>query len=203
MDENRYAVAGWLAMVNSGIVCLSGFISLMFTVVVADLLKGSPPPILRPNTPLDLISTGIGVYLLLKLKDLLHQRYSFFEIDGLIWASIIWQVLCAIVNVAFGGLEMIFGHDQGLQALIKISFVAFLVVAAVIIGIINIMTAVKLMRIKEQVSNPLRFFIYLTLVGGFLQVSIIFALLSILLLPVLYINLGMIFFRDQQQVEFV
>jgi hypothetical protein len=81
--------------------------------------------------------------------------------------------------------------------------IIWLTVICLVGGTISIIMAIKLMKIKEQASDPLKFYIYLLLISGIITISVIFSPFMVLLLPILSINLAVIFFRDRQQVEFV
>ncbi len=202
METNRYTLAGWLAIVNVGLGCLSLVIGFVVLVITAKLRNGAPPPI-GPGTLLDIASVIIGIYIALKWKELLHERYSFHEIDGLIWAGIIWSVVTYIGIFALNVLGSLAWQAKGAHIVVSILMLAFAAVAAVFIGIVNIMSAVRLMRIKEQVSGPFCVCIYSSLIAGILQVTVIFAIFSLLLLPVMMIAQAMVFLREEPQVEFV
>ncbi len=202
MNENRYALAGWLSMANAGLIPLAIVLNIVFSVVTTKML-GFYRPTIGPGDFLGIVATLISVYILLKFKSLLHERYKFREIDGLIIASIIWLILTQIGSIGLRGLQIVTGTGRDAEILMAIVAISFLAVSVVIIGVIDIMIAVKLMKIKDQLSDPLKFFIYLSLVVGILEVSVIFSPLSLLLVPVVFITYGVIFFRDHQQVEFV
>ena len=202
MNENRYALAGWLSMANAGLIPLAIILNIVFSVVTTRIL-GFYRPTIGPGDFLGIVATLISVYILLKFKSLLHERYKFHEIDGLIIASIIWLILTQIGSIAMRGLQILAGTGRDAEILVAIVAISFLAVSVVVVGVIDIMIAVKLMKIKDQLSDPLKFFIYLSLVVGILEVSVIFSPLSLLLVPVVFITYGVIFFRDHEQVEFV
>lgn len=202
MNENRYTLAGWLSIANAGLIPLAIILNIVFQVFTTRML-GFYQPTIGPGDFLAIVTTVISIYILLKFRSLLHERYKFFDIDGLILASIFWLVLTQIGGIALRGLQFMVGAGRDAEILMAVIAITFLAVSVVIIGVIDILIAVKLMRIKEQLSDPLKFFIYLTLTVGILEVSIIFSPLSLLLVPVVFIAYGVIFFRDHQQVEFV
>jgi len=202
MQENRYALAGWIAIANAGLIPLAIVVGILYSVVTAKLM-GFYGASFGPGDLIGIVTTLFSVYILLKFRDLIRERYNFHEIDGLILASIIWLVLSQIGALGLKGLQFLVGSGRDEEIFMAIIAVSFLAVSMVVVGIIDIMIAVKLMKIKDQVSDPLKFFIYLTLVAGILEVSIIFSLFSLLLLPIVFITYGVIFFRDHQQVEFV
>lgn len=202
MNENRYTLAGWLSMANAGLIPLAIILNIVFSVVTTRIL-GFYRPTIGPGDFLGIVTTLISIYVLLKFRSLLHERYKFFDIDGLIIASIIWLVLTQIGGIALRGLQFVAGTGRDAEILVAIVAISFLAVSVVIVGVIDIMIAVRLMKIKDQLSDPLKFFVYLSFVVGILEVSVIFSPLSLLLVPVVFITYGVIFFRDHQQVEFV
>ena len=202
MNENRYTMAGWLSIANAGLIPLAIILNIVFQVFTTRVL-GFHQPTIGPGDFIGIITTLISIYILLKFRSLLHERYNFFDIDGLILASIAWLVISQIGSIALRGLQFIVGSGRDAEIFVAIVAITFLALTMVAAGVINILIAVKMMRIKEQFSDTLKFFIYLTLTAGILEVSVIFSPLSVLLIPVVFITYGLIFFRDHEQVEFV
>jgi hypothetical protein len=75
--------------------------------------------------------------------------------------------------------------------------------AMVTIGIVDIMIAMRLLRIKDALNDLLKAFAYITLIAGICEVSVIMSPLSLLLVPVNFVILGMIFLKEKEEVEFV
>jgi len=84
-----------------------------------------------------------------------------------------------------------------------IIYFIFMTAAMVTIGIVDILIAVKLFKIKENLGEYVRVFAYITIVAGICEVSVIFSPLSLLLIPVNGVVLALIFFKDKFTVEFV
>ena len=90
--------------------------------------------------------------------------------------------------------------DELAMSLIMLSFVVIMMLSG---GTIDILIAVKLMKIKDSASDVLRVYIYLTLATGIMMVSLILSPLALLLAPVSSVLLAIIFFKEKEQVEFV
>lgn len=202
MGENRYSLAGWLAVANAALFPLAIILNIVFSVITAKLL-GFYQPTFGPGDLLGLLSTGITVYLLLKFKQLLHEHYNFREVDSLIMFSIVWMVAFQIGGLALRALQMIVGTGRDAAIFTAIVSISFLAVGMVTVGVIDVMIAIRLMKIKEQVGEAMKFFIYLTLVTGILEVTILLSPLALLLVPVVFISYAFVFFRDREQIQFV
>ncbi len=202
MSENPYSRAGWLTIVSIGLVPLSLICFFVFTFIPAKMMN-IPTPSFGLHTLVDIVGAGINVYIVLKFRDLLHDHYSFFDIDHLIVADIILIIFMQISGLALGGIEMVTAGAPNAEIFLAVLVIIWLTVACLVGGTISIMMAIKLMKLKEQASDPLKFYIYLLLISGIITISVIFAPLMMLIFPILGINLAVIFFRDHQQVEFV
>lgn len=202
MNENPYSRAGWLAIVSIGLVPLSLICYFVFTVIPAKMM-GFAPPSLGIHTLVDFAGMFIGIYIALKFRELLHDHYSFFEVDHLIIADIILLIFIQVSGLALSGIETLTTGAPNAEIFLGVLVIIWLSVICLVGGTISIMMAIKLMKIKEQASEPLKFYIYLLLISGIITISVIFSPFMVLMLPLLSINLAVIFFRDHQQVEFV
>jgi hypothetical protein len=82
-------------------------------------------------------------------------------------------------------------------------YLVFMTGAMVTIGIVDILIAVKLLRIKENFGEYIRAFAYITMAAGICEVTVLLSPMALVMVPVSAIVLALIFFRDQQEVEFV
>jgi len=73
----------------------------------------------------------------------------------------------------------------------------------VTIGIVDILIAVKLLKIKETFSEYIRGFAYISMAAGICEVTVLLSPLALILIPVSAIVLALIFLRDQEAIEFV
>jgi len=78
-----------------------------------------------------------------------------------------------------------------------------MVISMISIGIIDIVFAVKILRKKELFSDLMQAYAYITLISGASAVTVILTPLALILVPVSFVVLGMIFLREKEEVEFV
>lgn len=200
MEENKYKLAGWLAIVQAvlfpvGIVI--GIAEAGIAAAVFDIRR----PFVGPADLLMIVFTAIGVYTLLMFRRLLHERYDYHELDLLILISIWWAIVFQAVGLGLTViLQIMWPVDK---ILFVIVYLVFMTAAMVSIGIVDILIAVKLLKVKERFSEYIRGLAYITMVAGICEVTVLLSPLALVLIPVSAIVLALIFFRDQQDVEFV
>lgn len=200
MEENKYRLAGWLAVVQA-ILFPVGVVAGIVEAVVAGELFNVRRPFIGPSDFLMIVFTIIGIYTLLMFRRLLHERYDYHDLDLLIMISIWWIIFFQIVSLGLNLLLMIFWPIS--PVILALTFLVFMTAAMVTIGIVDILIAVKLLRVKETFSEYVRVFGYVTMAAGVCEVSVIFSPVSLILIPVSAGVLALIFFRDRQEVEFV
>lgn len=200
MGPNKYAAAGWLAIVQAVLFPLSFVVG----IVEAGIAKGIfdvNRPFFGPSDFLMIIFTIIAVYIFLMFKQLLNERYEYHDLDLLIYISIWWLIVFQAVGIGLGLLASAFWPVD--KIVLVVVYMVFMTAAMVTIGIVDILIAVKLLRIKEQFSEYIRAFAYISMAAGILEVTILLSPLSLLLIPVTWVILALIFFRDQQEVQYV
>jgi hypothetical protein len=71
------------------------------------------------------------------------------------------------------------------------------------IGIVDILIAVKLLKVRDTFGDYIRAYGYISLVAGICEVTVFLVPLSLILIPASGVVLALIFFRDQEAPEFV
>ena len=135
MGNNKYALAGWLAITQAVIIPIAIFIGIIQGIIMGKVLNYSGPT-LGPSDVLGLLAMAFGVYTLLMFKKLLNERYDFNKIDTPIILAIIWNVVFQLGGL---GLKLIFllgGRDFENLAILIIS-ISFMAVAMITAGIIK------------------------------------------------------------------
>jgi len=200
MNENRYNVAGWLAIAGAIIFPLTIGISIVQSLIGAATF-GYRGPNFGPSDILMMIFTGISIYVLVMFRRLLHDHYEFHELDILITIAIIWSV---IIQIATTGLKIAFFAlwplPETVVIVTQISFFALFMISA---GIIDIIFAVKLFKITDSASHLVKTLAYLSVISGVLEVTVILSPLALFLVPASFIVYGLIFLRANQEVDFV
>lgn len=175
--------AGWVSIVDA---VLS--IPLLILVLLLEHLAergGGSLKVLEIG--LTLISTGMGIYVLLALKKLLNWGYQFYDVNTyisvLIWSSVIFAILD------------ILPLDGGLETAIVI----LVGIAAVVLGIVIIVFAIKLLRLPDDLFGFLKGYCYFTIASGFCLATIILTPIALITSAVASIILGIIFFRATEK----
>ena len=199
MDENKYSLAGWLAITQAVIFPLAFVISIAQGLIGASVF-GYRGPMFGPSDLLFIIFTGIAVYTLTMFRKLLNERYNYHDVDLLILLAICWGIVYQISQLALRAW-LVFIWPVSSTAL-SIVYLVFFATTMITAGIIDILIAVKLLQIRQKLNEMIRAFTYITLVSGLAEVSVVLAPLALLLLPISCVILGMIFLR-KEEVEFV
>lgn len=200
MEEGKYNLAGWLAIVQAVLFPVGIVIGIIEAGVAAEFFD-IKRPFVGPADLLMIVFTAIAIYTLLMFRKLLHERYEYHDLDLLIIISIWWAIVFQGIGLALGILTTIMWPVD--KILFAVVYVAFFTAAMVTIGIVDILVAVKLLRVKEKFSEYIRGFSYVTMAAGIFEVTVLLSPLALILIPVSAIFLALIFFRDQQAVDFV
>ena len=167
--------------------------------------------VLGEDTFMDLLRRGVGVSDLLLLvagaltvfayhgfRQALRERLAYRSLDLLLLGLMIMTGL-------FHGMAF-------LQALIAPLFsgegVAFLALALwvpfmVIFGALDLLIAIILLRDRKQLPDTLTVLAVLTLVLGLLEITVIFSLAAIVLLPLTLVVLGLYLVREPEYLEVI
>jgi hypothetical protein len=200
MDENRYNFAGWVAITQAILLIVGFLIAIIQGIVEAALFKHSGPNV-GPSDLIMLICTGMTVYTLLMFRNLLNERYNFHQIDTLIIISICLAIIFQIGILLIKWVFFVLG--KGSQMGFVITSLFLMISAMISSGIVDILIAVKLLKIKNSLTELVKIFTYLTLITGIMEVTVLLSPLAFLLFPVSSVILGMIFFKEKEMVEFV
>lgn len=195
LDSNRFTLAGWLAIV--GAVTLPLGVGLG----IAELVSG----IAYPDEPgfylsdwVGLIGTCVAIYVLLRFRTLLHERYEYHGIDGLIIANIVWLLMHQLVSLYVASTGA-----MGERAMLPI-IVVYMCFAAVTVGVIDIVIAARLLKSPAMLNDMIKAFAYITLAMGICEVTMLFMPLALLMIPVSMVILALVFFRsNDEELEFV
>ena len=200
MSDNRYATAGWVSIV-AAILFPAGFIVGIVQGIIGIKAFDYRGPVTGPSDLIFLTVTAIGVYALVMLRRMLNERYDFHDVDLLITAAIVWNVFFQLLGIAMKLLTLAAWPVNELT--ITIYYLTYMVISMISIGIIDIVFAVKILRKKELFSDLMQAYAYITLISGASAVTVILTPLALILVPVSFVVLGMIFLREKEEVEFV
>jgi hypothetical protein len=199
MDENRYQLAGWLAITQAVLFPLAFVISIAQGLIGAAAF-GYRGPMFGPSDLLFVIFVGISVYTLTMFRRFLNERYNYHGVDTLILLAICWGIVYQISSLALRvWVVMIWPVSETGLTIVYLIFFAVSMISA---GIIDILIAVMLLQIRQSVNELVKAFTYITLISGLAEVSVVLAPIALFLIPVSCVILGLIFFK-KEEVEFV
>lgn len=204
MNTNRYAAAGWAAILSAaGSLAVLG-LSIVFDLANVTVGRGSfrSPPWSTDQVLLvaavDAVAWALGIYALVRFRDLLRERYDFHALDHLIWIVIGAGVLVPIVSYAVrlsgdGGMGNAFAG------------VAAMVVLGVLNGVIGIVFAMRLLRLNGNLNGYKKPFAYIYIAGSVCFLLVITSIVGMVLLTASTVLMGLVFFRgsDLEELEVV
>lgn len=199
MDENRYQLAGWLAITQAILFPLAFVISIAQG-VIGIAAFGYRGPVFGPSDLLFIIFTGISVYTLTMFRRFLNERYNYHGVDTLILLAICWGIVFQISSLALRIWVVTIWPVS--ETALNIVYLTFFAVSMIAAGIIDILIAVKLVQIRQSVNELVRAFTYITMASGLAEVSVVLSPIALFLVPVSCVILGLIFFK-KEEVEFV
>lgn len=200
MEENRYRLAGMLAIVQAVMFPLAMAVGVIEAIVAGEVFH-SRRPFIGPSDLIGLGATAIGVYTLLMFRRLLHERYDYHELDLLIIISVWWAILFQVIGLGLNVLVMIYWPVS--IVVMAVTFAIFFTGAMVTIGIVDILIATRLLNGVVAFGDYIRYLAYVTMAAGICEVTVLLSPMSIILVPVSSVLMAMVFFRDRQEVEFV
>ena len=202
MNANRYAAAGWAAIFSAA----ASLAMLGFTLIF-DLLKivesggqFSPSMWTLPQLTLvisiDAFAWLLGIYALVRFRDLLRERYDFHAIDHLIWVVIGAGLLVAVASYA----QRILAQPE-LELGSAFLAIGVSVILGVLNGVIGIVFATRLLRINGNLNGYKKPLAYLYLAGSICFLLVVPALIGIVLLSAWSVLLGLTFFKGDDLEE--
>ena len=200
MSENRFLVAGWAAIAAAGLMP-TAFIVAGFEQAIFDLDLAKRTVGLVASDFLLLLFGAVAIYVLIELKRMLYERYSYRGLDVIIALAIGWTV------VNYGGsfvLQSFFTIvDSTTSAEAQAVTTLFWIICIGVFGIIDAILGIMLLLQGRRFGVPLLVFAAASLFMGLCGITVILALFSLLIFPVAYIALAVAFLRPDERLEFV
>ena len=200
MNENSFASAGWASIVMAVILptafIVAGIEGAAFELGAVDHAVG-----IGISDFLFLILGAVGIYVLLSLKRLMYERYSFLGLNLIVGLAIFWTI------VNYGGsflLELFFEFTSpsAVEGAILTSTV-FWVVCIVGFGIIDIVIGLILVLQRHRFSTPIRIFAMFSLIAGISEATVILSFFAMLFYPLALIALAIAFLKPDEIVELI
>jgi hypothetical protein len=200
MSENRFLVSGWAAIAAAGLMpvafIVAGFEEAAFDLGVTRRAAG-----LGVSDFLLLVFGAVTVYVLVELKRMLFERYSYRGLDVIIALAIAWTVVNYGGSFALQSIFSIIGMTSHVSA--EIVTTVFWIVCIGVFGIIDAILGIMLLIQGRRFGMPLVVFAAFSVAMGLCELTVILSLLGLVLFPVAYIALGVAFLRPEERLEFV
>jgi len=200
MSSRRYSIAGWLSIIVAVLFPMAFFIGIIHDIIAKAKFQYHGPNF-GPGDILFIVFTCISVYVISVFRYLLNDRYNTHELDMLINISIVWLILFQVSSLCLKGIFMALWPIS--KESMTIIYLCYMAIAMVTIGIVDILIAIKLLKIDTAQNSLIKAYAYINLVAGVLEASVFLSPLAIILVPVSNVILGMIFLREKEGVEFV
>jgi len=199
MINKKYKMAGWLSIFVAIVFVPKFILNFIIEVLVHKLHF---PGIYLLDAFIVIVLTMVYVFLLLTLRQLLNERYNFYEVDKLITISYSCLIAMGFITILDDLFKTVGLIGQDLSALKIVLYATFFSVMF-IMGIVSIIFAIKLLHLKGDLFGMLKVYVYTTIAGGVCLVSIVLFPLSLIVVVATYILEGIIFLRAAEEAEFV
>lgn len=199
MNQNRYSLAGWVAITQAVIFPLGFFMAIVQGLIGAAVF-GYHGPSFGPGDMLFMLFTVMWAYTLWMFRVYLNERYHYHDLDFLITAAICITVLLQMMSFGLRGIA--FGLAPIAGTIFIVLYLMFAAFAMITAGILDILIAVKLLQIRQGTSDLLKAFAYITMAVGVLEVTVILSPLAFVLVPVYCVILGMIYLGKKEEAQF-
>jgi hypothetical protein len=148
-----------------------------------------------------LVFGAVVVYVLIELKRLLFERYSYRGLDIIIMVAIGWTV----VNYGGSFLLQSFLSIVAPGAVVgpEVAITIFWIVCIGVFGIIDSILGIMLLIQGRRFGMPLLVFAAFSLLMGLCGVTVVLSFFNLLLFPIAHIALAVAFLRPEERLEFV
>ena len=146
----------------------------------------------------------LTIYVYLSLKRILNDQLNFKKVDVLIYLMIAVNIL--FLTTVFFDVWTAVASDQSFRAaeptLVTLAIVIG-VGSLIVVGILDILLAIILLRSGTELPLIWRVFAVLTLVQGVFELSVIFHFVVVIVFPASLLVLATAFLRKPESVELV
>jgi len=194
INPRQYEIVGWLSITSA--------ILLLPSMVLGLILEIGRKPVvllfLLPYVLLFGVSMGLSLYALYRFKKLLNDRFEFHHVDGIVKAIIILGCVMGVVGTGIkivGTFAKVHVDDPATLLPMAIVAVAIIVALGLPLAVLNIVFAVKLLRLGDDLFGLLKPYAYTNIVAAALFATFLLAFLGFFLDAACSVMLGIIFLR--------
>lgn len=199
-DVNPYRTAGWLSIAAAILFPLAFLISILQGLIGISRFNYTGPTI-GPSDILFIIFTVFTIYALVMFRRMLNERYNFHDIDFLITLSIWWGILFQVISISYRLIMIVLWPVP--QLVYTLSSLGILILFFPAGGVIDIIIAARLLRDKGRFNEMINVLAYLNMASGILMATVVLSPLALILMPIWWAILGMVFLREKEEAEFV
>lgn len=132
------------------------------------------------------------------LMKLLHDHFNNKKLDVALISMMVW---CAVF---YGGTFLLDALSAYYGGELSTVFIQWLWIGGTIVfGVLDILIAVLILKDSQDLSGLLKTFAIVNLVMGICELSVIFALASFIIFPVVFVILAVGFLRKPEMIEIV
>lgn len=136
MESNRFAVAGWLSIILAILTLPGSFMHLMIDIKHINW-------VIPFSAGLDLMTVGLAIFVLLKVREWLNVTYDFHDLDTIIPMIIAGNIVVVPLTIA----ARVFGFGESMYYLIPI----YCVLAG--LSILMIIFSARFLRIEGKMRG--------------------------------------------------
>jgi hypothetical protein len=199
-DVNPYRTAGWLSIAAAILFPLAFVISIVQGLIGIARFNYTGPTI-GPSDALFIVFTVFTIYALVMFRRMLNERYNFHDIDFLITICIWWGILFQVVSISYRLIMIVIWPVP--QMVYTLSSLGILVLFFPLGGVIDIIISVRLLRDKGRFNEMINVLAYLNMASGICMATIVLSPLTLILMPIWWAILGMVFLREKEEAEFI
>ncbi|MDP8205375.1 MAG: hypothetical protein P9L92_01825 [Candidatus Electryonea clarkiae] len=194
MEENRYVLAGWLAIAS---------VIIMVPEMIAGGLFDAKPEKFYFMLPIHImlvtIEVAFGIYAFLRFRTMLKECYDFHKLDVLIILIICGTLVINGIGITgriLAGLDM------------KIVFLTALMIVSIPMAVVGIMFGIKLLQLNNSLYGLKKPIAYIYMAAAICFATLIFVPLGLILMMTFTVMMALVMIRgpepeQQTEVEFV
>jgi hypothetical protein len=194
MKENRYALAGWLAIASAATIGPE--------IITGALFDAKPEKfyfILPIHLILVSVEMGFGIYALLKFRSMLRDCFGFHKLDTIIILIIFGSMLITGISVAS---RLIPYPDM------KIPFLVALMIVSIPMAVIGIVFGLRLLQLENSLHGLKKRIAYLYMAASICFATLIFVAIGLILSLIFTVMMGIVMIKGpvdepEKIVEFV
>ncbi len=195
MNENKFAVAGWMAIAGAIMT-----LPLMGLGILLDIVSKTRPGF-HPVFPILYVGLGIlqatlVIYAFYRFKVYLNECHQFYRTDVLMFIIIAGAI--AITTISLTGKVVSF---LGMPTPVLIAFIACIVVVGVPLGIISVIFGIKVLELQNNLNGLLKPYAFLMIIAGVCFATFILAPLGLLIDAAANVMMGLILLKKGGAIE--